>query len=193
MCDSHPVPKVFISLRLLLLRYESYIPNPTFPFLFIKRKTHPVSLRNERHILFPIYTLPVFQNNSFWVGKVSFFTMVHTFSFISLMSEYVSKTQTLPFLFLVFHFEAKDTPSPMVLLPFHLSIFLLSVSYFLKYHTSLAHFPFLNLLLLRLDLLLLAFRDGRNKSMLTQSILPSSFIFIQKQKTYPIPKLYPFF
>ena len=73
MCDSHPVPKVFISLRLLLLRYESYIPNPTFPFLFIKRKTHPVSFRNERHILFPIYTLPVFQNNSFWVGRVSFF------------------------------------------------------------------------------------------------------------------------
>ncbi len=27
----------------------------------------------------------------------------------------------------------------------------------------------------------------------TQSILPSSFIFFQKQKTYPIPKLYPFF
>ena len=95
------------------------------------------------------------------------------------MSEYVLKTQTLPFLFLVFHFEAKDTPSSMVLLPFHLSILLFSVSYFLKKsYTSFAHFPFLNLLLLRLDLLLLAFRDGRIISMLTQSILPSSFIFI---------------
>ena len=105
--------------------------------------------------------------------------MVHTFSFISLMSEYVLKTQTLPFLFLVFHFEAKDTPSSMVLLPFHLSILLFSVSYFFfKSFTSFAHFPFLNLLLLRLDLLLLAFRDGRIISMLTQSILPSSFIFV---------------
>jgi len=47
--------------------------------------------------------------------------MVHTFSFILLMSEDVSKTQTIPFLFLVFHFEANDTPSPVVLLPFHLS------------------------------------------------------------------------
>ena len=72
-----------------------------------------------------------------------------------------------------------STPSSMVLLPFHLSILLFSVSYFFfKYYTSFAHFPFLNLLLLRLDLLLLAFRDGRIISMLTQSILPSSFIFI---------------
>ena len=45
----------------------------------------------------------------------------------------------------------------------------------------------------RILLLLLAFRDERNMSMLTQNILPSSFIFIQKQMTYPIPKLYPFF
>ena len=103
------------------------------------------------------------------------------------MSEYVLKTQPLPFLFLVFHFEAKDTPSSMVLLPFHLSILLFSVSYFFKKSfTSFAHFPFLDLHLLRLDLLLLAFRDGLNISMLTQSILPSSFIFIQKQNIlYP--------
>ena len=42
-------------------------------------------------------------------------------------------------------------------------------------------------------LLLLAFMDERNMSMVTQSIPPSSSIFIQKQKTYPIPKLYPYF
>ena len=62
--------------------------------------------------------------------KYLFSQMVHTFSFISLMSEYVLKTQPLSFLFLVFHFEAKDTPSSMILLPFHLSIFLFSVSFF---------------------------------------------------------------
>ena len=140
MCDSRSVPKVFISLRLLLLRYESHIQNSTFPFLFVffhsetkdtsklnqKRKTYPVSFWNERHILYPNYTPPVFQNNSVWVGKVSFLKMVHIFSFILLISEYVLKTQTIPFLFLVFHFEAKDTPSHMVLLPFHLSFFLVS-------------------------------------------------------------------
>ena len=57
MCDSHPVPIVFISLRLLLFRYESHIQNQTVPFLFLffhsekkdtslfiqKRKTHHVS------------------------------------------------------------------------------------------------------------------------------------------------------
>ena len=47
MCYSHPVPKVFISLRLLLFRYESHIQNQTFPFLFLF-----FSLWNERHILF---------------------------------------------------------------------------------------------------------------------------------------------
>ena len=139
MCDSCYVRKVFISFRLLLLRYESHIQNPTFPILFIffhsetkdtsklnqKRKTHPVSFWNERHILYPNYTLPVFQYNSVWVGKVSFFTMVHTFSFFLLISEYVLKTQTIPFLFLVFHFEANDTSSPIVLLPFHISLFCL--------------------------------------------------------------------
>ena len=41
-------------------------------------------------------------------------------------------------------------------------------------------------------LLLLAFRDGRKMNMLTQSILPSSSIFIQKQKTYPITQTKPF-
>ena len=127
---------------------------------------------------------------------MSFFTMIHTFSFISLMSEYVLKTQTIPFLFVVFHFEAKDTTSPIVLLPFHIYIFLLGVSHFLKYHTSSAPFRLLFLilpLLLLLILLLLAFRNERNRIMLTQIFLPSSFIFIQKQKTYPISKLYPFF
>ena len=134
MCDSRSVSKVFISLRLLLLRYESHIQNPTFPsfsFSFtLKRKTHPVSFRNERHILLhsetkgTSYTPTIpFQNNSVWVGKVSFFTMVHIFSFILLISEYVLKTQTISFLFLVFHFEAKDTLSPMILLPlFYLNI-----------------------------------------------------------------------
>jgi hypothetical protein len=121
MCDSRSVPKVFISLRLLLLRYESHIQNSTFPFLFVffhsetkdtsklnqKRKTHPVLFWKEGYILYPNYTLPVFQNNSVWGWKVSFFKMVHIFSFISLISEYVLKTQTIPFLFLVFHFEAK--------------------------------------------------------------------------------------
>ena len=61
------------------------------------------------------------------------------------------------------------------------------VSYFLTYNKLSA--TFLLLLLLHL----LTFRDERNMSMLTQNILPSSIIFIQKQKTYPIPKLYPFF
>ena len=46
MCDSHPVPKVFISLRLLLFGYESHIQNqlfPSFSFSFtLKRKTHIV-------------------------------------------------------------------------------------------------------------------------------------------------------
>ena len=67
--------------------------------------------------------------------------------------------------------------------------------YVLKTQTStflflVFHFEAKDTLIL---LLLLAFRDERNMSMLTQNILPSSFIFIQKQKTYPIPKLYPFF
>ena len=58
MCDSRSVPKVFKSLRLLLLQYESHIQNQTFPFLFVffhsetkdtfcfiqKRKTHPIPL-----------------------------------------------------------------------------------------------------------------------------------------------------
>ena len=65
---------------------------------------------------------------------------------------------------------------------------LFGVSKFFKFHTSSAPF----LLLLLLLLLLLAFRDDRYINMLTQNILPSSFIFIQKQKTYPIPKLYLF-
>ncbi len=60
MSDSHPVPKVFISLRLLLFRYESHIANHTLPFLFLffnsEKKTNPVSLRNERHILFHLET-----------------------------------------------------------------------------------------------------------------------------------------
>ena len=102
--------------------------------------------------------------------------VVHTFSFISLMSEYVLKTQTLPF-----------RSIPCLSWYYFLLICLFFVQCFLffkKYYTSFAHFPFLYLLLLRLDILLLAFRDGRNISMLTQSILPSSFIIIQKQKTY---------
>ena len=76
MCDSHPVPKVFISLRLLLFRYESHIQNqlfPSFSFSFtLKRKTYHVhsetkdtsytptipflclsALRNRRHIQLP--------------------------------------------------------------------------------------------------------------------------------------------
>ena len=66
---------------------------PSFSSFFtLKRKTHPVSFRIERHILYPNYTLPVFQTNSFSVGEVSFFSLFHTFSFILLMSEYVLKT-----------------------------------------------------------------------------------------------------
>ena len=106
---------------------------PSFSFSFtLKRKTHPVSFRNERHILLhsetkgTSYTPTIpFQNNSVWVGKVSFFTMVHIFSFILLISEYVLKTQTISFLFLVFHFEGKDIPSPIVFLPFLISLFCL--------------------------------------------------------------------
>ena len=37
----------------------------------------------------------------------------------------------------------------------------------------------------------LAFMNERNRSTLTQSILSSKLIFIQKRKTYPIPQLYP--
>ena len=134
------VTKVFISLRLLLFRYESHIQNPTFPFfsLFIhsekkdtscfiqKRKTHPVSFRNERHILYPNYTLPVFQNSSLWIGKATFFYN-GSYPFV-----YFDAAQTfLPFLFFVFHFEAKDTSSPIVLLPFHLSFLCLVFLIFL--------------------------------------------------------------
>ena len=50
------------------------------------------------------------------------------------------------------------------------------LDYYLKYNTASA--PFL--------LYFLAFIDERNSSMLTQSILTTSFIFIQKQKTYGI-------
>ena len=68
---------------------------PSFSFSFtLKRKTHPVSFRNERHILYPNYTLPVFQTNSFSVGEVSFFRLFHRFSFILLMSENVLKAQS---------------------------------------------------------------------------------------------------
>ena len=112
--------------------------------------THPVSFRSERHILYPNFTFSVFHNNS----KYHFFTIVHTFSLILLMSEYVLKPQTIPFLFLVFQFEAKDTPSPMVLLPLHLYLFVWCFLFF-KYNISTA--PFLLLLFL-----LLAFRDERN-------------------------------
>ena len=118
---------------------------------------------------------------------MSFFTMAHTFSFISLMSEYVLKPKLYPSYSLSFTLKQKTLLLQRIT-SFSYIFVLFCVSYFLKYYTSSASF-----LLLLLLLLLLAFMDERNISMLTQNILTSSFILIQKQKTYPIPKLYPFF
>ena len=95
MCDSRSVPKVFISLRLLLLRYESDIHNPTCPFtslpfyFTLKRETHPVSFRNERHIL------------------------LHS------ATKDLSYTPTLPFLsFKLIHFQSEKYPFLQRFIPF---------------------------------------------------------------------------
>ena len=69
-------PKVFISLRLLLFRYENNIQNPTFPFPsnFFHFDTKVIScfiLKRKTHLMPQLYTLPVFQNNSVWTGKVT--------------------------------------------------------------------------------------------------------------------------
>ena len=140
MCDRHSVPKVFISLRLLLFRHKVTSRNPTFPFIFLsfslQRKTHPVSFRNERHILYPNYTLRVFQNNSFWVGKVYFlfFTMVHTFSFID-VAEYCWKPKLYPSYSFSFILKRRTLLLPQYNI-FVICLYFFGVSYFLNtiYH-----------------------------------------------------------
>ena len=88
MCDSRSVRKVFISLRLLLLRYESHIQNPTFPILFIffhsetkdtsklnqKRKTHHILFHSETKDTSYTPTIPFMSFNiiQFESGKYLF-------------------------------------------------------------------------------------------------------------------------
>ncbi len=176
MCDSRSAPEVFISLRLLLLRYESHIQNPTFPFLFVffhsdkkdtscfiqKRKTHPVSFRNERHILFHSET----KDTSCFIQKRRTRPVPQLYP--SYLSLYIILGGKVSFFqcfipFWEFHWCSNMCCKPR-LYPSY------SSSFTLKRKT----------LLPLLFLLLLAFRDERNISMLTQSILPSTFIFIQK-------------
>ena len=62
------IPKIhFSSFNFLLIRNETHL-FPSFSFSFpLKRETHPFSFRDKIHILYPNYTLPVFQDNSVWV------------------------------------------------------------------------------------------------------------------------------
>ena len=99
--DSHPVPRVFISLRLHLFRYESHIQNQSFPFPFL-------SLWNERHILFHSETkdtsyTPTIPFLSFKIIHFEsekylffFFRLFHIFSFILLMSYMCWKPKLYP-------------------------------------------------------------------------------------------------
>ena len=112
MCDSHPVPKVFISLRLLLFRYESHIQNQTFPFFFLFFHSETKDTSYTPTISFLSFKLIHVEAEKYPFSQ-------WFIPFRLLLSENVLKTQTIPFLFLVFHFEAKNTPSHMVLLPFH--------------------------------------------------------------------------
>ena len=96
----------------------------SFPFT-LKRKTHPVSFRNERHILFHSETKDTSYTPTipFLSFKIIHFESekFHIFSFILLMSYMCWKPKLYPscslVFHLVFHFEAKDTPSPIDQLP----------------------------------------------------------------------------
>ena len=125
MCDSHPVPKVFISLRLLLLRYESHIQDPTFPFLFFhseKKDSWPKvffpfrlsSFRNKIHILYPNYTLS-FNKLSCECAIVSLFPK-YSFLFVYFYSgtKVTFRTQLLPLISFSFTLKRKTHPIPQL-------------------------------------------------------------------------------
>ena len=171
MCDSHPVPKVFISLRLLLFRYESHIQNQTFPsfsYSFtLKRKTHPVHSETKDTSYTPTIPFLSFKIIHVEAEKYPFWQWFIPFRLFYCCPNMCWKPKLYPSCSLSFTLKRKTH-----LLTWYYFLFICLFFVYLifkKYNKLSATFL---LLLLLLFLLHLSFRDERNMSMLTQNILP---------------------
>jgi hypothetical protein len=82
----------FLIVYSIPIRKSHSEPSFSLLFVFFHSETGDSSFfiqRKKIHILYPYYTLPVFQDN-FILRRISiFFTIFHTFLFISLISECV--------------------------------------------------------------------------------------------------------
>ena len=189
MCDSRSVPKYsflfvyFYSDTKAIFRTQLF---PSFSLSFtLKQKTHPIESEMKDTSYTPTIPFLSFKIIQFEAQKYLFSQWLIPFRLFHWCPNMCWKPKLYPSYSLSFTLKQKTLLLQRIT-SFSYIFVLFCVSYFLKYHTSSAAF------LLLLLFLLLAFMDERNISMLTQNILTSSFILIQKQKTYPKPKLYPF-
>jgi hypothetical protein len=155
MCDSCSAPKIFISHRFLLIRYESCIQNSAFPLIRF------LSLWNGRLILFhsetkyisytPTIPFLSFKIIHFEAYKYFFHNLSHLLVyFIDFRMCVVNPNFTLPIPCFSLWSERQSFSHGIT--SFSIVFYLFGVSYILNYHSSSR--PFL--------LLLLAFRDERS-------------------------------